>query len=118
MRAGGRECNLPESWFSPFSFFFFFYFLSLSFAKESLLERVRGTRNVSCVYQCGYFSVIDKCYINVTCSLIAVTIYREILVTVCCEMLEEGERRGKERKRDRTYHREHLNEYIENVHFF
>lgn len=81
-REGGRECELPESWFSYFFFFlffsfffffFFFLFITLSFARGNFPERVRGIRNVSCVYHCGYFSVINECYRDMF-SLIAITV--------------------------------------------
>lgn len=96
---GGRECELPESWFSFFSFLsFFFLFITLSFARGNFPERVRGIRNVSCVYHCGYFSVINECYRDMF-SLIAVTVQGNFSETVCCETLEERERREEERER-------------------
>lgn len=63
----GESASYPSYGFPLLLRFFSFFFnllLSLSFARENFPGRVRDTRNVSCVYECGYFSVINECYIN------------------------------------------------------
>lgn len=68
MREGEREKVRGFSLF--LSFLLFLYLISLI-----AYERVRDTRNVSCVYQLVIFPSIDECYINhITCLLIAITI--------------------------------------------